>query len=241
MTQIFAHRGASGNYPENTMLAFQEAERAGADGIELDVQLSKDGEAVVIHDEKLGRTTNGRGYVKDYTYTQLKKLNAAKLFGKSETIPSLEDVFCWMSGNELLCIIELKNTQFLYPGIEEKVISLIREYGMEERVILTSFNHYSMVYCHRLAPEVETSILYRDGLFMPWIYAKAIQAKSIHPNILAAPEVIILSSIEQGIQVRPYLINKESEMKRLFSIKCSAIITDYPKKAVSVRKNYHIM
>ena len=74
MTLNFAHRGFSGQFPENTMLAFEKAVEAGADGIELDVQLSKDGEVVVIHDEELSRTTNGTGFVKDYTLKQLKKL-----------------------------------------------------------------------------------------------------------------------------------------------------------------------
>lgn len=73
MTKIFAHRGFKGNYPENTMIAFEHALHSGADGIELDVQLTKDGRLAVIHDEKLNRTTNMKGLVKDYTYEELKE------------------------------------------------------------------------------------------------------------------------------------------------------------------------
>ena len=76
-----AHRGYSGKYPENTMLAFEEAAQTGADGIELDVQLTKDGQVVVIHDERIDRTTDGTGFVKDYTYEELKKFNASKVKG----------------------------------------------------------------------------------------------------------------------------------------------------------------
>ncbi|WP_290369680.1 glycerophosphodiester phosphodiesterase family protein, partial [Peribacillus simplex] len=145
MTLIFAHRGSAGTHPENTMSAFKEAARVGADGIETDVQLSKDGEVVIIHDEKLDRTTNASGYVKDRTLMELKTLNASATHkGKlgKEKIPTLEELFIWLYDNQLFCNIELKNTLFLYPGLEEKVIRLIRTYEMEERVILSSFNHY---------------------------------------------------------------------------------------------------
>src|ERR1700730_115045 len=89
MTQIFAHRGFSAAFPENTMAAFVEAEKAGADGIELDIQLTKDGEIVVIHDEKVDRTTSGIGYVKDFSFKEIRKLNANKTGIKKEPIPAL--------------------------------------------------------------------------------------------------------------------------------------------------------
>ncbi|SNS56382.1 glycerophosphoryl diester phosphodiesterase [Bacillus sp. OK838] len=239
MTLIFAHRGSAGTHPENTMSAFKEAERVGADGIETDVQLSKDGEVVIIHDEKLDRTTNASGYVKDRTLMELKTLNASPNFkGKlgKENIPTLEELFIWLNDNQLYCNIELKNTLFLYPGLEEKVIQLTRAYEMDERIILSSFNHYSLVKCHQLAPELETAPLYRDGLYMPWIYAKAIGGSAIHPNFRAAPDFVIQASLSMGVAVRPYTINEEAEMKRLFKLGCSAIITDFPEAAVRARE-----
>ncbi|MEY9868249.1 glycerophosphoryl diester phosphodiesterase [Peribacillus sp. B2I2] len=239
MTLIFAHRGSAGTHPENTMSAFKEAARVGADGIETDVQLSKDGEVVIIHDEKLDRTTNASGYVKDRTLMELKNLNASSNFkGKlgKEKIPTLEELFIWLKDNQLVCNIELKNTLFLYPGLEEKVIRLIRAYEMKERIILSSFNHYSLVNCHQLAPELETALLYRDGLYMPWIYAKAIGASAIHPNIRSASDALIQASLSLGVPVRPYTINKEADMKRLFKLRCSGIITDFPEAAVRVRE-----
>ncbi|MGE7759321.1 glycerophosphodiester phosphodiesterase [Peribacillus sp. NPDC097895] len=239
MTLIFAHRGSAGTHPENTMSAFKEAARVGADGIETDVQLSKDGEVVIIHDEKLDRTTNASGYVKNRTLMELKTLNASSNYkGKwgKEKIPTLEELLIWLNNNQLFCNIELKNTLFPYPGLEEKVIRLIRAYQMEERIILSSFNHYSLVHCHRLAPEMETAPLYRDGLYMPWIYAKAIGGSAIHPNIRVAPDVIIRASLSMGVPVRPYTINKEAEMKRLYKLGCSGIITDFPEAAVRIRE-----
>ncbi len=241
LTKIFAHRGSAGTHPENTMISFYEAVRAGADGIELDVHLSKEGEVVIIHDELVNRTTNGKGYVKDMTVKELKALNANHTFhGLAETarIPLLEEVLTMLLHTDMLLNIELKNNVFFYKGLEEKVIQLVRMYNLEERVILSSFNHYSLVHCVSLAPEMETAPLYRDGLYMPWVYAQAIRAGAIHPNIKAAPDFIIQQAMEYGIAVRPYTVNAESQMEKLFRINCSGFITDFPEKAVALRSSF---
>jgi glycerophosphoryl diester phosphodiesterase len=238
MTLIFAHRGASGDCPENTMIAFKEAHRAGADGIELDVQLTADGEIVVIHDETIDRTTNGKGFVQDFTTEQIQSFDASYIFKKwlkKPRIPTLIEVFDWLSRNELLCNIELKNSTLPYPGLEEKVISLIRKYQFEYRVIISSFNHYSLVYCHRLAPDIETAPLYSSSLYMPWVYAQSIHAKAIHPKLKVASNEIIQEAMESGIEVRPYTVNKDRDMERLFTVGCSAFITNFPDKACRIR------
>jgi glycerophosphoryl diester phosphodiesterase len=240
MTYIFAHRGYSALYPENTMLAFKKAEKAGAHGIELDVQLSKDGEVVVIHDEKVNRTTNGRGYVKDLSYQELKKFYAGskKSILKKTSIPSLREVLEWMKKNKLICNIELKNGVFPYEGMEEKVIQLIREFGLSDRIILSSFNHYSLVHCNEIAPEIETAPLMADGIYRPWVYAKSIMAKGIHPKYSSLTDDVLLKSLENEMAVRPYTVNKEKEMVRLFSLGCTAIITDEPVLALSIQKQH---
>ncbi|MBP2240812.1 glycerophosphoryl diester phosphodiesterase [Cytobacillus eiseniae] len=241
MTLIFAHRGYSQLYPENTMKAFKQAELAGADGIELDIQLTKDGEIVVIHDEKVDRTTNGKGYVKDLTYKELRRLDASyknKTFLHKEPIPSLIEVFEWLTTNEMICNIELKNGVFPYKGMEAKVIELIHSYQLTNRIVLSSFNHYSIVYCYRLDQEIETAPLFSEGLYMPWVYAQSIGARSIHPKYTAAPNELIKASLDYGIEVRPYTVNKEKEMFRLFAVGCTAIITDDPVKALRLKNQY---
>src|SRR5690606_27999106 len=138
------------------MDAFIAAEQAGAEGIELDVHLSRDRQLVVIHDKTVNRTTNKKGLVKDFSLTELKKLDASYTFKNSfekQRIPSLVEVFDWLQTNDLLCNIELKNNAIPYEKLEEKVIALIREYHFEDRIIISSFNHYSLVHCYRLAPE----------------------------------------------------------------------------------------
>ena len=125
--RVFAHRGYSGKYPENTMLAFREAEKTGADGIELDVQLSKDGELVIIHDETLDRTTTGKGYVKDYTLSELKAFNASVIKGDTfapEAIPSFEEYCKWVKDTHLITNVELKTSIVYYPEIEEKLTEI---------------------------------------------------------------------------------------------------------------------
>lgn len=236
MTQILAHRGYSASFAENTMSAFLEAEKAGADGIELDVQLTKDSEIVVIHDEKVNRTTSGSGFVKDLLYKDIRKFNANKKGGKKEPIPSLIEVFEWMKTNDLVCNIELKNGLIRYEGMEEKVIKLIQNHGLMKRIIISSFNHYSIVYCYRLAPEIETAPLFIEGIYMPWVYSQSIRAKGIHPKYSTVSDEIIKTTMENGIAVRPYTVNKDTDMHRLFKINCTAIITDDPVKALRIRK-----
>ena len=140
MTKIFAHRGASAYAPENTLEAFSMAMEQGADGIELDVQLTKDGEAVVIHDETIDRVSDGKGYVKDYT---LKELKAFSFNNHMETyagtrIPTLQEVLELVKPGEMKVNIELKTGIFWYPDIEEKVLEIVTKNEMESRVIYSS-------------------------------------------------------------------------------------------------------
>lgn len=238
MTLILAHRGFAAAYPENTMKSFMEAAKAGADGLELDVQMTKDGELVVIHDEKIDRTTDGTGFVKDYNLKDLRKFDAGfhqKTIVKKEPIPLLEEVLAWLSETDLVCNIELKNSIIPYEGMEEKVISMVRDFNLSEKIIISSFNHYSIVYSYRLAPEIEIAPLLSEGLYMPWIYAQSIRAKGFHPHWRAAPDEIVEAALESGIEVRPYTVNKDLELERLFKINCSAVITDDPAKAKTIK------
>jgi glycerophosphoryl diester phosphodiesterase len=236
MTQIFAHRGYSSAFAENTMSAFIAAEKAGADGLELDVQLTKDGEVVVIHDEKLDRTTSGKGFVKNFTFKEIRKLNANKKGVNKEPIPSLIEVLEWMQSNQLVCNIELKNNLFPYEGMEEKVIHLVRRFNLSNRIIISSFNHYSIVLSYRSAPEIETAPLFNERLYMPWVYAQSIRAQGIHPKLASVTDEIIKGAIENGIAVRPYTVNKDTDMQRLYKLNCTSIITDDPVKALKIKK-----
>lgn len=167
MTKIFAHLGASGQFPENTMLAFEKGIEAGADGIELDVQLTKDGRIVVIHDERLNRTTSLKGFVKDTAYDEVKTANAAAGHDQAYSdikVPLLEDVLSWAVKKDFLINIELKNSVIRYEGMEEKVLEAVKRFNVEERVILSTFNHDSLALCAACAAYRTGSINFRCAL-----------------------------------------------------------------------------
>ncbi|MFR2837377.1 MAG: glycerophosphodiester phosphodiesterase family protein, partial [[Clostridium] nexile] len=164
MTKIFAHRGASGYAPENTLEAFALAMDIGADGIELDVQMTKDGEVVVIHDETINRVSDGKGRVKDYTLVQLREFsfdNHMEGYGHV-SIPTLKEVLELVRPSKMDVNIELKTGIYWYPTLEEKVMEIVKNCGMEERVIYSSFNHYSVQKVRELDSKAETAYLYSD-------------------------------------------------------------------------------
>lgn len=238
MTKVFGHRGAAGTHPENTMCSFVEALRARADGIELDVQLTKDGEIVIIHDETVDRTTNGKGWVKDFTYGEIKKLDAGSFFSakfRGERIPLLDEVLSWATSNDLLINIELKNNLIDYEGLEEAVITLIKQHHLEERIILSSFNHNSVALCRDIAPEIERAILFMDRLYMPWQYAEQVGAKGIHPYWMVVRDDMITQSKANLKHLRPFTVNGQMEIERFMAQRIDSIITDFPEAAVQIR------
>ncbi|MFS1513769.1 glycerophosphodiester phosphodiesterase [Chengkuizengella sp. SCS-71B] len=236
-TLIFAHRGSSGTHPENTMVAFQEAFLVGVNGIELDVHLTKDGEVVVIHDEKLDRTTNGTGFVHEKTLKELKQSDAGGWYSnyyKDETIPTLDEVLEWASNKNLLLNIELKNDILQYEGLEEKVIQLVHNYGLFGSVIISSFNHCSLVKVKQLDKEIETAVLTHDILYQPWHYVKSLGASALHCSKSFALSNMVTQA-QQQIPIRVYTINDELDMKHILLKRLSALMTDFPKKAIQLK------
>lgn len=227
---IYAHRGASGEAPENTMAAFKLAVEQQADGIELDVQMTADGRLVVIHDELLDRTTDGSGLVAQHTYEQLRGLDASWKFTayRGEGIPLLEQVLELLAPTRLELNIELKNSIIPYEGMEEAVVRLVRQYGMEKQVVLSSFNHYSVVQLTCMAPEMEAAILYEAGLFRPWEYAAGLGARALHPQFYSVTPEIAANARLSGMRVRPWTVNEEADFRRLASAGVDAVITNYP-------------
>lgn len=150
-------------YPENTLLAFKKAaEIDGLTGIELDIQLTRDGHLVVFHDETVNRTTDGAGELRLYTLSELKKLKIDAGSGRHEQIPAMEEVFDLLQGNMkqgLRLNIELKNSVFPYEGMEQKIIEMVNQYGLQDHVVYSSFSALSLERIRQLDPEAETGIL----------------------------------------------------------------------------------
>ena len=172
--KIIAHRGASADYPENTMIAFRRAIGLNVDGIELDVHMSKDGEIFVIHDAFLERTTDGTGFVCEHTKDEILKLRADKLIPQNEWVgvPTLKDVLLLVKETQIFISIELKYANIPYLGFEERVLEEVYDCGMQDRVIITSFNHYALKRVKEIAPELDTGLIHVAAIFDPHIYAK---------------------------------------------------------------------
>ncbi|MCL2200651.1 MAG: glycerophosphodiester phosphodiesterase [Oscillospiraceae bacterium] len=225
-TKIYGHRGSSGVCPENTMLSFKTALEQGADGIELDVQLSKDGVPVVIHDETLERTTNGTGFVKDFTATQLQTLNA----GQSEKIPTLEDVLHLIAGTSAELNIELKTVPFLYTDIEEKVLSTVHKAGAENMVIYSSFHLPTLLRLKSICSNARIAWLLAMGFPLPHP-ADCIETLSL--DALHLEKKMLLANPTHYAQVydkiRVWTVNNSDETESLINFGVAAVITDYPE------------
>ncbi|CAM4406240.1 glycerophosphodiester phosphodiesterase [Paenibacillus tarimensis] len=233
----YAHRGASGTSPENTMAAFKRAVELGATGIETDVQMSRDGMLVLIHDESLKRTTGAEGMVGAADFAELSQLDAGAWFGPEfagERIPLLEELLELGKQYRLTINIELKNGMVSYPGMEEAVIAAVEAHGMEKQVILSSFNHYSMVHCKQLAPGIRTGLLYMEGLYRPWDYAISAAADALHPYYPAAMPEWIAEAKRHGVICNPFTVNDPAIMKRLIKAGAAGIITDYPDRLAAL-------
>ena len=229
--EIWGHRGAYSHAPENTLSGFQIAADMGADGVEFDIQLTHDGEIVVIHDETVDRTSDGRGWVKDLTLSELKKLNFNKrgitqpLFME---IPTLAEVFEILKPTRLKMNIEFKTGLVNYDGIEKKAHETAVECGVLERIVWSSFNHYSVQRLKKLAPEAETALLCSGGILVTGEQCKKTGASALHPDIsqfLRYPE-LVEDCHTSGTKVRVWTINRLDEYLYARSAGVDAVFTN---------------
>lgn len=240
--QVWAHRGASGYAPENTLDAFQKAIDMGADGIELDVQLTKDGKVVVVHDEVIDRVSDGSGLVQDYTYEELKKFNFNKIHPEyeREQIPTLEEVYRLIKPTDLVINVEMKTSNIFYEGMEDKVLELTERYGMIDRVIISSFNHYTVRSMKEKCPQIKTGALYSDGTIGVVDYvADVVKADAVHPGWTKIFYPNYLEDCRRrNMAVHVWTINREEDMRKCCEMGLDAIITNYPDVAKRIVKEY---
>lgn len=231
--KVFAHRGYSGRYPENTMLAFQKAAETGCDGIELDVQLTKDGTVVVIHDESIDRATDGTGFVKDLTYGELKEFNADAVCGGIHgfvPVPTFEEYCIWAKDQELVTNIEIKTGVYYYEGLEEKTLDLVHKYGLEKKVIFSSFNHTSIIRLKELAPEIPCgALLEQPGLGNAGYYCNRYHFECYHPGVKGLTKEAVDNCRKYGIQVNVWTVNDMSALEEVYEWGCDGVISNFPE------------
>ncbi|PYZ98670.1 glycerophosphodiester phosphodiesterase [Alteribacter lacisalsi] len=231
---IIAHRGNKRYTPENTMAAFMSAASSGADGIELDVQWTKEGVPVVFHDEKIDRTTNGRGWLRSFTYRELREFDAGSWFHSSflgEKIPGLEEVLGWLQDHPRLTLhLEVKKPPVDFQDHLERTFQMLRDYRMTGRTIVSTFYHPLLTYMARHSSEagIERALLTKTPLFRGTRYAGAIQANAIH--IRHSFQAVSFYPIwaRAGIPVRAYRVNRAREALKCRRLNVSGIITDDP-------------
>ena len=237
---IFAHRGASAYAPENTLAAFELAVEQNADAIELDVKLSADGHAVVIHDPTLDRTTGSPGRVKDLPLAQLQVLGAGSFFSKKysgEKIPTLEEVFEAV-GRRTFINVELTNYTTPRDQLVETVCMLVKKFGLQKHVLFSSFFASNLSKAQAYLPEVPRGLLAFNGWLGAWARSFGFnfgRYQALHPYLkdVTPQQVQRVHRLNRRIHV--WTVNVAEDMRRLFHWGVDAIITDDPQLAVQVR------
>ncbi|WP_369013499.1 glycerophosphodiester phosphodiesterase [Flavobacterium anhuiense] len=220
-----AHRGAKAYEPENTLKAFQKALDLNSDGIELDVHLSSDGYLIVIHDETIDRTTNGKGLVNDFTLAELKSF----LIDGKYQIPTLNEVFDLVN-KKCFVNIELKGLK-----TAPKVVSLIEEYISEkdwkyEHFIISSFDWNMLEETSKLNPNISIGVLTEENIDTALAFAEKIKAKAIHPDFQLLNAENVQQMQEKGFLVLPWTVNSEEDIQKVKTYQVNGIISDNPDK-----------
>jgi len=235
---ILGHRGEPRLAPENTIASFaliRDDLNHGVDGAECDVQMTRDGELVVIHDEKVDRTTDGTGWVKDFTLVELRKLDAGIRFPGPlhyEPIPTLREVFEVFDGTRATLNVELKNSDVPYEGMEERLLELAGRYSLN--IIYSSFNLQSMGVIRKLDARARTGLLYAPWLIKaPDVVAAAreLGANAIHPFVLNTLDALVHEVHDAGLAIAPWPVDLGVLVRHFAAAGVETIISNDPRMA----------
>ncbi|GEL10833.1 glycerophosphoryl diester phosphodiesterase [Flavobacterium glycines] len=219
------HRGARGYAAENTLSSFEKAIDLKVDGIELDVHLSADGELMVIHDETIDRTTNGKGLVNSFTKAELQNFSIED----NNKIPTLSSVFDLVDRR---CFINIELKSFETAA---KVVALIEKYIREKHwkytdFIVSSFDWDALEEVNFVNPEIPIAVLTETDLDKALAFAKIIQAKAINPDFQLLNIENTKKLQENGFEVYPWTVNETADIKKMQSFNVNGIISDFPDK-----------
>jgi glycerophosphoryl diester phosphodiesterase len=245
-----AHRGASGYAPEHTLTSYKMGEQMHGDYIEVDLQMTKDGELIAMHDETLDRTTNGTGQVKDYTLEEIKELDAGSWFNEKYPekanleyeglkVPTLEEVFQTF-GKNANYYIETKSPE-VYPGMEEKLADLVDEYGINKDTLLVqSFSSASLLKMNEIDPSIKLVQLmwYTSPAAISDAEVEAIKqyAVGIGPNSAMIDKEYVQKTVQNGLEIHPYTVNEKEEMQKLIEWGVTGMFTNFPDLLNEVKK-----
>lgn len=234
---IYAHRGASAYRPENTMLAFYYAFRLGAKALEADIQMTRDEKLVVIHDETLERTTNGRGWVKDYNLRELKLLDAGCWMAQQfcgEKIPELFELLNFIRAKNILLNIEIKSDVISYTGIEIALLRQVKKLELQEQIIISSFNHSSIGRVREMNSNIKTALLFagKEDYIISKCRYFGVDYAHLRCDTFQYINPLLFKQANLGVCC--YTVNNEEEMLALFKKKIDGIFTDVPNEALKL-------
>ena len=234
-TLILAHRGSIASAPMNTMAAFELAIEQGADGIELDVQRSSDGHAVIMHDFTVDATTGGNGAVAEKSLSELQELDAGSWFSRDfagERIPTLDQVFASF-GVRSLFDVEIKSANDGSNGTEELLAESIQRYSVQDRVVVSSFNPFVLLKFRQLMPKVMIGFLYVPALPPEYVSPlRELSHEARHPWHDMVDEEYMRWARENDYYVNTWTVNDLGRAAELRKLGVNAIITDNPKLLV---------
>jgi glycerophosphoryl diester phosphodiesterase len=231
---VIAHRGASGECPENTLAAFQRAIELGADMLECDVQCSRDGTVVVMHDARVSRTTNGHGLVRCLTWRELKQLDAGAWFGKAfqgERLPTLEDVLTLTAGKVLLnieikrAILHTRHTR----RTAEKVAALVARSGLQDTILVSSFDPGALAHVKACQPALATALItmHRPRGGVPAIQQR-LDLHALHVSRHRVSTTLMTEAHRVHCPVHAFTVDEIPEMRRLIAAGVDGLFTNYP-------------
>ena len=213
------HRGVKGHEPENTLISFQKAIDLKVDGIELDVHLNSDGEIIVIHDETIDRTTNGKGLVKNFSSLQLKQ------FG----IPTLSEVL-YLIDKQCFVNIELKGIGTAKPVAKLIALFISQKNWNHTDFLVSSFDWKMLEEIHLLNPKIRIGVLTEESVDLALAFAKKIKAYSIHPDYRLLTKENVALMQENEFEVYPWTVNPKEDIQKIKSFNVNGIISDFPDK-----------
>lgn len=244
MSKIISHRGANKYAPQNTIPAFQKAVELGAHGVENDVHLTRDGVVVVCHDHTIDSTSNGTGSINDYTYEELLQFDFGSYFSPEfagTKIPTLAEFLDVCRPMEIINV-EIKSPREKNTPIVQKTLETVKEFGLLEQLLVSSFDSDILLECKRLEPRCKTGMLYSiDENECPHLaeltddyvaFAQKIDAQALHPVLLFIDEEYVANCHKAGLAVNPWTVNTEHTVKGFGALHCDGLITDVPDLAL---------
>ncbi|PIY91032.1 MAG: hypothetical protein COY72_00285 [Candidatus Nealsonbacteria bacterium CG_4_10_14_0_8_um_filter_35_10] len=225
--KVFGHRGCAGLEPENTIRAFKRAIDLGVDLIEFDVRMTRDKKLVVIHDEKLDRTTNGIGFVKDFNFAEIRKFDA----GKGEKIPSLEETINFLKNKKPIIVIEIKE-----PETTEKILEIIKKEKLEDKVLIVSFWLDALKKLKKIDPKIKTGVLFGKKVKNMISLIKEIKADGLGLEYHSIDKEIVKDCHKENFKINAWTVNEFEDIRKMIKLGVDIISSNYPNRVLEILK-----